>query len=280
MADAKKVKTTALAFRKLGDRKAVAAILTLNRPDAANAFNDEMIKEITGRLAEVAAHDDCRVLVLRGAGKNFCAGADIHWMGASAKLSRKDNLAGAKKLQKMFERLVGLNMPTIAVAHGAVFGGGVGLVAACDFAIAVAGARFCLSEVRVGIIPAVILPYVARKMRAGQLQRHALSGKVISSDEARAFGLVELCCAPGELSDVLRRELELLLGASPGAQAHFKTLWRELQDDAWAQSTATVKAIAAVRTSKEGQAGLTAYVGKKTPPWVVALDADWKLDGP
>ncbi|MCX6124494.1 MAG: enoyl-CoA hydratase-related protein, partial [Proteobacteria bacterium] len=165
------------------------AILILNRPSHANSFSAQMMEEITFHLETVGRREDCRCLLITGAGKHVSGGADLSWMQASAKLSYNENIKDAARLTSMFESVYHLQMPTVAAIRGAVYGGALGLIACCDFAVAHDQARFCLSEAKLGLLPAVIMPYLARKMRLGQLRRHSLTGRIFSALEAQQFGL-------------------------------------------------------------------------------------------
>lgn len=248
------------------------ASVTLNRPEAANSFNGELLVELTGLFRKVRDQADVRLLLLQGAGKHFSAGADLNWMKAAAALDHAGNLKESTKLLDMFESLATLEIPTVAVVHGAAFGGGVGLIAACDYAIATETAKICLSEVKIGLIPAVIAPYLARKMHAGSLMRLALSGRIFSGVEAREAGLVTVTTMEQELPQVLEREVSALLEASPEAQRAYKRLQKNLEKN-FPQSNDTVEAIAALRVSASGQEGLAAFFAQTKAPWVKSLPA-------
>jgi len=273
--------SVSLTFKSLGSNavKANVAVVSLSRTTSANAFNAEMIRQLQSSFNEVKGNKDCRALILRGLGKHFSAGADLNWMKDSAKLSFEQNLDGSIVLQKMFESLHTLPIPTIALVQGAAYGGAVGLVAACDYAIGLSDVKFCLSEVKVGLIPAVILPYLQRKMRPSALNRLSLTGKVFNATEALNYGLIEKTCTTNELNDVLREEITSILAASPQAQASLKLLTQQLLNTSTSEQTKlTTNAIATIRQSKEGQAGLTAFFEKKTPPWNIDIGVDWTID--
>ncbi len=247
------------------------AVLVLNRPKAANAFSGELIVMITALLGQVARDPHIRALILQGEGKHFSAGADLHWMQEAARLDYAGNLHEAEKLTHMFEALAGLKIPTISLVKGAAFGGAVGLIAACDYAFAWEGARFCLSETKIGLLPAVILPYLARKIPAGPLHRQILTARILSAAEAQQFGLIQGVHAPDVMEQSVREELNALLGASPEAQASYKKLHRELALSHWQQSPSTAVAIAETRASTMGQAGLAAFFQKQAPAWTLRL---------
>lgn len=272
------IEPTRLEFLKIqDDRPDVIALLMLNRPETSNAFDDAMIRSIREDLAVVREHvDSCRALVIRGKGKNFCAGADLGWMRRSMALSSEKNLTEAKDMASMFEELYRLPVPSIALVKGAVYGGGVGLVACTDIAIAAEEATFCLKEVKIGLIPSVILPYLMRRMKTGQLRRHALSGRVFSAMEAKDFGLVEVVAAFEGLNLSLREELTHILAGSPEAQRSLKTLLGEVQDRGGSQGDYTAEAIGRARASSAGQSGMSSFFQKITPPWFLTDWDDWR----
>ncbi len=257
-----------------GDR---LATLVLNRPDAANAFSGELLSQMTQIFQDLAKDRSLRLLLLQGSGKHFSAGADLHWMKAAAALDFAGNLAEAEKLTHMFEALAHLPFPTLAIAKGAAFGGAVGLIAACDYAWAYDQAKFCLSETKIGLIPAVILPYLARKIVPGQLQRHALSARVFQAQEAREMGLIQVVAKESELEDLLRAEIEQILLASPEAQTAYKSLQEQLRLEGYPQNEQTAHAIASIRASAMGQQGLSAFFQKTPAPWVRKLPSQVRL---
>jgi methylglutaconyl-CoA hydratase len=243
------------------------SVLALNRPQDANAFSQLMMLEIIDALENLSQNNTCRVLIVTGRGKHFSAGADLTWMKESAQLSWDANVSDASTLVKMFETLHNLNTPTLAVVRGAAFGGAVGLIAACDYAFIDASTKICLSEVKLGLIPAVIGPYLARKIPSTQLRRMALTGQVLKADQVVSFGLASEIFPADDLTPVMK-EIGALLSASPCAQALIKTLLDDLRRDAWNQSDKTVQAIAKARTSAEGQSGLQSFFDKSAPAFV------------
>jgi len=260
------------------DNSDAIAVISINRPEAANAFNAEVMNLITEHLNKVANNTKVRVLIIRGRGKHFSAGADLSWMQESAKLNLSENISDSKKLTCMFEALANLDVPTIALVKGAAYGGAVGLAAACDFVIATDSARFCLSEVKLGLLPAVILPYLARKMPSGDLKRFALSARVFSAIEAKEAKLVQRICTNDEINEVLRDELSYILQSGPQAQARLKKLLRQANEQNNKQGDYTVKEIAEARSGEEGQQGLAAFFDKSTPNWSLSLPEDWTLN--
>lgn len=261
--------STKLEYINLDGGNRIARLL-LNRPEQANAFSHEMMTEISKHLSALASTTDVRALVISGLGKHFSAGADLNWMKSSAKLNYEDNVRDASKLRDMFESIINLSIPKIAVVQGAAYGGAVGIIACCDYAIADARAKFCLSEAKLGLVPAVIGPYLMRKMRQGTLRRLALSSQVISAPEAKDAGLVEIVTESTE--DALKAELNALLACGPNAQIAINKLFDDLRKNSFAQTQETIETIAKARTSSEGQAGLSSFFSKSQPPWVRSLD--------
>lgn len=271
-------RATSLDLRSLLPGKADrVAVLALDRPTAANAFNDAVMRECIEHLETIAKTADVRALILRGKGKHFSAGADLGWMKASAKLSYAANVKDAGALTALFEALVNMEIPTIAVVSGSAFGGAVGLTACCDYAIGTESAKFSLSEVKLGLAPAVIMPYLARKMRQGSLRRLALTGKLFDAREALSAGLLERVVADAELTATVREEIGLLLAGSPAAQSETKSLLNRVMQDGCKQGSHTAEAIAKLRTSPAGQAGLTAFFDKQPAPWASTLAPDWRF---
>ena len=255
------------------------AIIRLNRPKAANAFNAEMMLELKRHLESLRQWPHCRAVILTANGKHFSAGADLAWMKAASSLSFEANKQDAAHLTSMFETLANLALPTICVVKGAAYGGAVGLIACCDITIATDDARFCLSEVKLGLIPAVIFPYLARRIQQGQLRRLALTARVFDAEFSAKSGLIDIVAASAQLPDILRDELSHILAAGKGAQAKLKTLHDKLRDKNYQQSPLTHQAIAEARTSDEGQAGLAAFFAKRAAPWARSLTDDWTIDG-
>ena len=273
--DAVRCRLLPVTSKASGAAAGSVAMLTLARPESANALSPAILAELTTHCTALARPEaGIRAVVLAGAGRHFSAGADLAWMRASAQLSHRDNLADAGLLTAAFEAFAELPMPTITVVTGAAYGGAVGFAAAADITLAATDARFCLSEVRLGLLPAVILPYLARKLAPGALRHLGLSAQVLSATAAEAHGLVQRVAPVGELEAALRDELNLLLAAAPGAQGAFKALHRQVTQEAGRQGRYTAEAIARARTSAEGQAGLQAFFAKAEAPWAAELSAD------
>ena len=245
------------------------ATLWLNRPDKNNAFNAEMIRELILALDLIAADKSLRFLLLRGRGKHFSAGADLAWMQASAKLDYNANLNDARELAELMYNLNGLKIPTLAVVQGAAFGGAVGLVSCCDMAIGADDALFSLSEVRIGLAPAVISPFVVQALGERAARRYALTAERFSGNRARELGLLAEAYPAAELDAQVEAWVNNLLLNSPQAMQASKDLLREVASGVLSPNLRryTENAIARIRVSPEGQEGLNAFLEKRTPAW-------------
>lgn len=245
------------------------ATVTLNRPEVHNAFDPGMVDALTGTLTKLESTPAVRAVVITGAGRNFCAGADIEHMKRSARFSREQNLENARATAMMLHVLHTLEKPTVACVRGAARGGGVGLVAACDIAIAERGATFRLSEVKLGIIPAMISPYVIAAMGRRHAHRYMLSGEEFDSADAHRIGLVHEICEEPELAALVGRVLAQLHSSGPQAVVAIKKLIREVAgrpiDESLVETTA--QRIAEIRTTAEAQEGLSAFLEKRKASW-------------
>jgi methylglutaconyl-CoA hydratase len=244
--------------------------VTLDRPDVRNAFNDEVIEELTAVFLELAKRDEVRCIVLAGNGPAFCAGADLNWMKSMAGYTREQNLEDASKLARMLEVIYRCPKPTIAAVHGDVYAGGTGLVAACDMAVSVDTAQYCLSEVKLGLIPATISPYVIRAMGARASHRYFLTAERFSAAEALRIGLVHEVVKADALSAKVAELARALVQAGPQAVKACKKL---LHDVAGEEITSglvrrTVEGIADIRVSDEGREGIQSFLGKRKPNWL------------
>lgn len=243
--------------------------ITLNRPALHNAFDDALIASLTDRLVAAEDDRDVRVVVLAGAGKSFSAGADINWMRRMAGYSEAENLADARRLAGLMSRLNGLAKPTVAAVQGAALGGGVGLAACCDIVLASRAASFALSEVKLGLVPAVISPYVVATLGEAAARRYFLTGERFDAEEAYRLGLVHRVVAPEALETALEDMLAVLLAGGPGAQEAAKALVFAVGarpiDAAVVEGTAV--RIAAVRAGAEAREGLAAFLEKRKPAW-------------
>lgn len=245
------------------------ARIALSRPDVHNAFDDALIAELTRTLVTLDADPGVRAVVLTGSGASFSAGADLGWMRRMAQASAEENHADALRLATLLRTLDGLSKPTIARVNGAAFGGGVGLVAACDIAIASETAIFGLSETKLGLVPAVISPYVIAAIGARQARRWFLSAEPFKADEARRIGLIHEICRPQALDAAVQHQCDLLLKNGPVAVQEAKKLARTAgAGDAATVDAANADLIARLRVSPEGQEGLTAFLDKRKPGWI------------
>lgn len=246
------------------------ATATLNRPEVHNALSPATVQEIGDVFRRLADNAEVRVVVLTGAGRSFCAGADINSMRAAADYSEEENHADALSVVRMLETIDTCPKPVIARVNGPAFGGGVGLVAACDVAIAAETARFCFSEVRLGIVPAMISPYVVRRVGPGAARTHFLLGEPFDAAEARRIGLVFQTCSQEALDAEVDKLAGSLLSGSPTAQSAIKDFVRDLatgavQQDRIAEYTAGI--IAERRASPEGREGMRAFLERRPPAW-------------
>lgn len=246
------------------------ARVTIDRPDVHNAFNEVVIAELRDAFAELGADDRVRVIVLASSGKSFSAGADIVWMKRMVDYSIEENIKDATDLANMLRAIRDCPKPTIARVQGATFGGGVGLVAACDLSVVVRDAIFCLSEVKLGIVPAVISPYLMEKIGPGATRRFALTAERFDANEAQRVGLVtEVVDFADDLDPWIGKRVEWLSGNSPKALAVCKKTMTEVASFAWDEvQRLTTRRIAELRVSDEGQEGLNAFLDKRKPNWV------------
>ncbi|MDE1898315.1 MAG: enoyl-CoA hydratase/isomerase family protein [Xanthomonadaceae bacterium] len=253
-------------------RQGAALVLTLVRPQVHNAFDDGLIARLDAALLEADADPAVRAVVLTGAGSTFSAGADLGWMRRMVAAGPEDNRADALRLAALMRTLNFLSKPTIARVNGAAYGGGVGLIACCDIAIGVEGAKFALSEVRLGLVPAVISPYVSAAIGARQARRLFVSGEVFDAAEALRIGLLHQCVPAANLDATVDRNLHALGKGGPLAQHAAKRLALRLAgmtpDGADALDREHAALIAALRVSPEGQEGLGAFLEKRPPGWV------------
>jgi len=248
----------------------LVATVTLNRPDVRNAFNDEVIAEVTEAFDALAGRDDVRCIVLAANGTAFCAGADLNWMRSMADYTHEQNLADAGRLAAMMRTVYECPKPTIARIQGDVYAGGTGLVAACDMAVSVDTANFCLSEVRLGLVPSTISPYVIRAMGARAAHRYFLTAERFSAADALRIGFVHEVVAADALDAKVAELSNALVNAGPAAVKLCKKL---LQDVAGNDITPelvdlTIASIADVRVSPEGREGVQAFLQKRKPSWL------------
>ncbi|RMQ31211.1 Gamma-carboxygeranoyl-CoA hydratase [Pseudomonas amygdali pv. mori] len=245
------------------------ATLWLNRPDKNNAFNAQMIRELILALDQVQSDAGLRFLLVRGRGRHFSAGADLVWMQQAAELDYNTNLDDARELAELMYSLAKLKIPTLAVVQGAAFGGALGLISCCDMAIATADAQFCLSEVRIGLAPAVISPFVVQAIGERAARRYALTAERFDGQRAQQMGLIAECYPAADLQARTQEWIENLLLNSPQAMRVSKELLREVGSGELTPALRRYceSAIARIRTSAEGQEGLRAFLQKRTPGW-------------
>lgn len=250
------------------DERGVAYI-TLSRPEKHNAFDDDMIAGLTAYFNQAGADDKVRVVVLQAEGKSFSAGGDLRWMQRMADYSYEENHADAMSLATMLHTLNTLPKPTIARVQGAAFGGAVGLIACCDMAVGSKLSKFCLSEVKIGLIPATISPYVIEAMGPRVCRRYFQTAEVFSARRARRLGLLSETVTEEELDTTINDLIGNLLKNGPDAVSQAKSLIREVAyrpvDDTLMQDTS--KMIATIRVSEEGQEGLHAFFDKRPARW-------------
>ena len=246
------------------------ARITLTQPEIRNAFSDEVIAEITAAFLDVGSRAEVRAVVLAAVGPAFCAGADLNWMRRMADYTRDENLLDAAALAEMLRVMYECPKPTIARIQGDVYAGGMGLVAACDMAVSVDTANFCLSEVRLGLIPATISPYVIRAMGARAAHRYFLTAERFDAKEAHRIGFVHEVVSADQLDAKVAELTNALVSASPNAVRSCKALVQEVagRDIEAPLIGRTVEGIADIRTSSEGREGVQSFLQKRKPSWL------------
>ncbi|MFN3958305.1 MAG: enoyl-CoA hydratase/isomerase family protein [Parvularculaceae bacterium] len=246
------------------------ARLTLNRPEVKNAFNEDLIGEIADAMGRLNAEKSVRVVVMTGAGDAFCAGADLSMMQRVAGYSAAENKQDARRLAHMLHAIYVCEKPVVALVNGHCMGGGVGLASACDIVIAAEEALFALSEVRLGLVPAVISPFVVRAIGVRQARRYFLTGERFDAATAREIGLAHMVAMKARLEATLAGVVDNLLACGPNAQKEAKALIRLVAhrpiDEAVVEETAGL--IARVRASEEGKEGVSAFLEKRKPNWI------------
>jgi methylglutaconyl-CoA hydratase len=242
----------------------------LNRPEIHNAFNEVMISELIELFEEINDRDDIRVVVMRGRGKSFCAGADLNWMRDVAKYSYEENYKESLNLSLCFYNIYTCTKPTIAIVHGAAIGGANGLLAACDMVYADEDTTFSLSEVKIGIVPACISPYVTKRVGEYGSKELMLTGKRFKGAEAAHHRLVNKSLPANEIDKELEELIALLKTSGPKAMTHCKNLLYVISNKLSLQEAIdyTAKMIAEIRASEEGQEGMAAFLEKRKPNWV------------
>lgn len=253
---------------KLEISNAIATI-SLSRPELHNAFNDVMISELTNCFKNVGKMENIRVVVLRGEGKSFCAGADLNYMKGIARFGYQENLEDGKRLANLFETVYKCPKPTIAVVHGAAFGGANGLLAACDIVIAEENTTFAFSEVKIGISPATIGPYVLKRMGEFAGKELMMTGKRFKGKDAEKVGLVNRSVDNSQLKQVLEEYMEQFMTSAPKAVEATKEMINKIVDNKLTDPMEyTADLIARLRAADEGQQGMAAFLEKRRPGWV------------
>ena len=249
------------------DSRGVARIV-MNRPEVFNAFNEQMISEITQAVQDCAADPAVRVIVLAGAGRNFSAGADIQWMKRAAAESQEWNAADARRFAGMLHAIASCPKPTLARVQGVALGGGVGLICACDIAVAASDAKLAVSEARLGILPSVIAPYLVNAVGLRQARRLGLTASRIGAAEALRIGLLQEVAE--DLDEALERWISELLASGPQAQAELKQLFAQLEVGPISAEVRelTAQTIARVRLGDEAREGFAAFLAKRPAAWI------------
>src|SRR4051812_11471738 len=246
------------------------ATVTLNRPDVRNAFNETTIAEIALAFDELGRNETVRAIVLAANGPAFCAGADLNWMKKMAGYSHAENSADALQLADMLRTIYLCPKPVVAKVQGDCYAGGMGLVAACDIVVAVDGANFCLSEVKLGLIPATISPYVIKAMGENAARRYFLTAERFTATEAHRIGFIHELCSAGELDGRVASIVKSLVSNSPNAVRQAKLLVREVVGKTVDQELVidTARFIAGIRASEEGREGVASFLEKRKPSWL------------
>ncbi len=254
---------------RLETGKGVATIL-LNRPDIRNAFNEVMVAELTDAFRAAGKMEDVRVIILKGEGKSFCAGADLNWMRDVSNYRFEQNYAESLRLSECFYSIYSSPKPTIAMVHGAAIGGANGLLAACDIAVCDNETVFSLSEVKIGIVPACISPYVIKRVGEYGARELMLTGRRIKGTEAENYKLVNKSLPSDRVDSYIDEMVKMLLTSGPAAITHCKNLIDKVVNHIELDEalTYTAKMIAEIRASEEGQEGMAAYLEKRKPNWV------------
>jgi len=247
--------------------RGAVAWITLIRPDAHNAFDEEIIRLLKDAFAQLAKGSAVRAIVLTGSGKSFCAGADLNWMKRAAQFTREQNVADARAMAEMFAALRACPKPVIARVNGAAFGGGAGLVAASDISVASDDAVFAFSEVKLGLIPAVISPYVIERIGPAAARRLFMTGERFGTKLALELGLVDIVAPKDKLDDTVGEVLSQLASSGPVAMGEAKRLVTKLAPVPKDISDCTIEAIADIRRSPEGKEGVAAFLEKRKPSW-------------
>lgn len=253
------------------DKRGICTI-ALNRPDTHNAFDNDLIEDLSIQLTFAADDDFVRAIIITGEGSAFSSGADVNWLKSMIKQDHAANSMEALKMAQMLQKLYALPKPTIAKINGLAFGGALGIIACCDIAIAVSTSQFAFPEVKLGIIPAVVSPFIVSAIGHRTTKRLFMTGDTFGSDDALAMGLIHKVVHHSLLDEAINDELDLLLRAGPSAQMECKRLLQKLAGISDDMSQYTAELIAQIRISSEGQEGLTAFLEKRNPDWIKETD--------
>lgn len=243
--------------------------IALNRPTVHNAMNEDMMRDLTACMTDLSADSHVRVIILTGNGKSFCAGADLHWMKSMVQYTKEENEEDSRLLLKLYDAIYQCPKVVIAKVNGSAFGGGLGLFAACDIALAVPTCTFAFTEVKLGIIPAVISTYILRRIpHIALVRRLFITGEKFSSAYAERIGLIDSVVPPEEIDERIQQYVTTLRSSGPNAIKEIKHLlhtYEHMPIDTYKEHT--VHTIASLRVSREGQAGITAFLEKRKAPW-------------
>ncbi len=252
---------------KLERKKDIVTVI-LDRPEIHNAMNEKMMQELTSCFQNLSKDDKTRVIILTGNGKSFCAGADLNWMKRMVNYSMEENIEDSNLLLELYESIYSCSKPVIAKVNGHAFGGGIGLFAVCDIAIAIPNCKFAFSEVKLGIIPAVISTYIARRLKLSDMRRLFITGERFNSDYAEKMGLIDFIATEEDIDDIVDRYVSLLKSSGPKAIIEIKNLvdnYEKLSIEEYKDYT--VRKISELRVSNEGQEGINAFLEKRKPKW-------------
>ncbi|MHC4416199.1 MAG: enoyl-CoA hydratase/isomerase family protein [Planctomycetota bacterium] len=254
-------------------RRGAVARVALNRPDVRNAFNDDMLEDLLEAFAAIRDDAGVRVAVLTGEGKAFCAGADVHWMKRVVDYTYKENYEDSLRLARMLQEIYTCPKPILGRVNGPAIGGGTGLVAVCDIAIAAEDAVFAFTETKLGLIPATISPYLLKRMGEKNVREHFLTGERFTAARAAEMGLLNAVAPAEKLDAAVEARIEMVLTGGPEALAASKKLIRDVAERSLDEcGPYTAQRITERRMSDEGQAGMKAFLGKEKPGWVVDIE--------
>jgi methylglutaconyl-CoA hydratase len=240
----------------------------LNRPEVHNAMNENLMKELTTCFKELSKDESTRIIILTGRGKSFCAGADLNWMKSMAKYSKDENIKDSRLLLNLYEAIYNCPKPVIGRVNGHAFGGGIGLFAVCDIIIAIPECKFAFSEVKLGIIPAVISTYIVRKIGLSNMKRLFITGERFNSEYAKELGLIDYIVPQEKLDEKIKNYVELLQSSGPNAIVEVKKLidsCEKMNREKYKEYT--VEKISELRVSQEGQEGIKAFLEKRKSNW-------------